>query len=76
MTMTFILVLPPKSKFIFTNNDKTMSRNLVDIVELYKDLDIGLADDSVLLHNYCCMRLREEINKIHPEYSLTKLIKK
>ncbi len=65
-----------KSKFAFINLDKGVNRNLIDIVELYEDLDINSAKDLILLHNYCCRRLREEINKLYPEYSLTKISKK
>lgn len=55
----------------------TTISHLEDIEDLYDNtLEMNKKEDFITLHNYCCRRLREEIDKIYPEYSLTKLGKK
>ena len=43
------------------------SRKLGDIGSYYSNMKTGTLLDYVLLHNYCCKRLREELNKIFPD---------
>lgn len=47
-----------------------------DITELYNALDMDKPENYITFHNYCCKRLREEINRLHPEFSLVKINKK
>jgi hypothetical protein len=42
-------------------NDRGSSKELNDIVELFNSLDFNTIDSHIIFHNYCCRRLREEI---------------
>lgn len=49
---------------------------LRDASDLYNTLNFDVKESYIILHNYCCKRLREEISKFHPELSLMRCGKK
>ena len=53
-----------------SDTDLSGSCKLRDIDDFVKNLNLYKLEDNIILHNYCCRRLREEINKYRPELNL------
>lgn len=52
----------------FDEGQYEMLYPLNDITELYATLNMNKSEDYVFLRNYCCRRLREELNNAFPEH--------